>query len=250
MIGATLLFSNTHTPMGISTSSPLVRALKLGTVATASLYMLVALVAEPLHGIAASDSENAIVQVTVAAGIGLACDAENDNDFGSGETLNLGTITQTGDTGLYALTKQVTCKVSTNNGAGYNLTWLVANGSGGNGTGHLISAAEDKITAIGTGSMTNTMTWPTDTFDSRWGGRVSSTSSGTQVNDLDFGTDVSSEKYARVATGTAVAIRQKSSAAQNGGDRIRIHFRAYVGANKAQPTGTYLTTVTFTGNTL
>jgi hypothetical protein len=64
---------------------------------------------------------------------------------------------------------------------------------------------------------------------------------------MDFGTDASSEKWARVKTGSTLTIRTSSTFSQSGsGDLIKIGFRAQVGATKAQPTGTYKTTVTFT----
>jgi hypothetical protein len=231
------------------------KVLTVGIAAMASLYALTAFVAEPLRGLAATDSETAIVQVTVAASLGLACDANGDNSRGSGETLSLGTITFTGDTGAYSDNRAVKCRVSTNNITGYTLAWRVLTGSGGASTGHLISQYENIIAAFGTGSASNyTKTWelnPTgNTNDSRWGGRVSSTSSGSDVAPMQWGTDNSSEKWARVKTGATVTIRQSTVQSQSGsGDLIKIGFRAQVGATKIQPTGTYQTTVTFTAAT-
>lgn len=222
-------------------------AVKMSAVATVSLFALFAVVAEPLRGFAADTTED--VSVIVASGIAIACDANNDGSFNAGETLALGTITDTGDTGTYAANKQITCKVTTGQVTGYTLGWHVATGSGGTATGHLISQYENLIRAAGTGSVNNTFTWPSDTTIARWGGRVSSTSSGTVVGNLNFGTDTASERYARVATGSSVAIRQSTTYSQTGGDKIRVHFRAYVGSAVVQPTGTYKATVTFTATT-
>ncbi len=229
------------------------RAITLGVVAAVSLYLVGAVVAEPFHGLAASsDSETAVVAVTLAAAVGMNCDANGDGYSGSGETLSLGTITYTGDTGVYSNSRAVACRILTNSTTGYTLGWRVQTGSGGTKTGHLISQYNDLIQAFGTGSAANyTKAWelnPTNnTNDARWGGRVSSTSSGSDVAPMLWGTDAASEKWARVKTGSTLTIRQSTHPSQTGsGDLIRIGFRAAVGATKVQPTGTYRTTVTFT----
>jgi len=231
-----------------------VRVVTVGVAATMGLYLLAAVVAEPMRGFA-SGTETAIVQVTVAAGLGLSCNANGDNRNGSGETLSIGTITYSGDTGAYNIARAVLCHVNTNNHTGYTLGWRAATGSGGTATGHMISQFEDKIVAFGTGSTNNyTKTWelnPTNNQnDSRWGGRVSSTSSGSDVAPMLWGTDASSEKWARVKTGSTLTIRQSTVESQSGsGDQIRIGFRAHIGTLKSQPTGTYQATVTFTAAT-
>jgi hypothetical protein len=243
-----------------SMSSPIlapgrtVRVVTVGLAATIGLYLVAAVVAEPMRGFA-SLSETAVVELTVAAGIGLACDANNDNRNGSGETLSIGTITFTGDTGAYADIRAVKCRVVSNSVTGYTLGWRAVTGSGGTATGYLVSQFEDVIAPFGTGSASNyTKTWelnPTgNTNDSRWGGRVSSTSSGSDVAPMLWGTDASSEKWARVKTGSTLTIRQSTVASQSGsGDMIKIGFRAAIGALKSQDTGTYRATVTFTAAT-
>lgn len=226
------------------------RAISVGFAATVGLYLMAAVVAEPMRGFA-SAVESAVIQVSVAAGIGLSCDANGDNRHGSGETLSLGTITFTGDTGVYNDSRAVRCRVVTNNITGYTLGWRVLTGSGGTQTGHMISQFEDIIPAFGTGSASNTTaTWSVATNDARWGGRVSSTSSGSDVAPMLWGTDAASEKWARVKTGATLTIRQSTTQSQGGsGDLIKIGFRAQIGALKAQPTGTYQATVTFTAAT-
>jgi len=238
-------------PLSLLRPERQIRVLTVGVSAAIGLYLLAAFVAEPLHGFAAQDSETAVVQLTVAAALGLSCDANGDNHPGSGETLSLGTITYTGDTGAYNNSRAVKCWITTNNKTGYTLGWRVASGSGGAFTGHLISQFNDIIAAFGTGSASNnTATWSVASNDSRWGGRVSSTSSGADVAPMLWGTDGVSEKWARVTTGSTLTIRASNTNAQSGsGDIIRVGFRAQIGATKAQPTGTYKTTVTFTAAT-
>lgn len=221
------------------------RVLSVAFAASIGLYLLAALAVEPMRGFA-QDSETAVVEVTIAAAIGLACDADGDLNEGSGETLNLGTITYTGDTGVYSDNRAVFCWISTNNAAGWTLAWQVVTGSGGSSTGHMINQTEDIIEAISTASNT-TASWSVAASDSRWGGRVSSTSSGSISGALDFGTDAVSETWTRVATGSTQTIRTSDSQSQSGsGDLVKIGFRAEVGAAKVQPTGTYQATVTFT----
>ncbi len=226
------------------------RAVTVGIAAAVGLYLVAAVIAEPMRGFA-STTETAVVQVTVAAGLGLSCDASGDGTNGSGETLSLGTITFSGDTGAYSNSRAVRCHISTNNVTGYTLGWRVLTGSGGSMTGHLINTNEQLIAAFGTGSASNTTaTWSVASNDSRWGGRVSSTSSGSDVAPMLWGTDASSEKWARVKTGATLTIRQASVIAQSGlGDMVRIGFRAQIGALKSQQSGNYQTTVTLTAAT-
>jgi hypothetical protein len=228
------------------------RVVTVGVSATVMLSLLMSVVMEPLRTLAATtDSETVVVQLTLAAALGLACDANLDGRVGSGETLSLGTITYTGDTGAYSNARAVKCFITTSNRNGYTLGWRVFSGSGGTKTGYLISQFNDAIQPFGTGSSSdNTASWLVNSADARWGGRVSSTSSGTDVSPMLWGTDDVSEKWARVKTGATITIRQSSSVTQAGsGDLIRIGFRAQIGAAKIQPTGTYQSTVTFTAST-
>ncbi len=239
------------------TSQRRIRVFTVGISAACSLYFLAALVAEPLRTFAL-DTETVEVEVTIEGAIGMACDGDYDGTVGSGETVSLGTITYFGDTSAYSHNRAAHCRVHTNNVLGYTVSWLVASGSGGMSTGHLISQYEDVIQAFGTSSTVSPnfarewqLTPAGNTDDSRWGGRVSSTSSGTAVSTaMDFGTDGGTEKWSRVATGSSVAIRTSTAPSQGGllGDIIRVGFRVQVGALKSQPTGVYSTTVTLTAS--
>ncbi len=235
------------------------RVIRLAISATVALCLLFTLIAEPAQSFAATDTETIIVSVTVASGIGLACDANGDRVNSSGETLSLGTITFTGDTftGSSVNARKVRCRIVSSNTNGYTLGWHIASASNnGRGTGHLTTSNNDIIAAFGTGH-TNTRRFDTNVSasDSRWAGRVipSMSSGTTYANNMDFGTDGSeaTEKWARVATGSSYPIWRSSTISQSGsGDQIAIAFRARVGASKVQPTGTYTATVTFTASTL
>ncbi len=231
------------------------QVLRMTGMAMTFLYMLFLIGGEASRSFAATDSETAIVRLTVDSGIGFSCDADGNNSRGSGETLSIGTITFNGDTGVYSDNRAVKCRVVTNNVTGYTVGWRIFTGSGGVSTGHLISQFENVIQAFGTGNTSNyTKTWELNPSanqnDSRWGGRVSSTSSGSDVAPMLWGTDASSEKWARVKTGSTLTIRQSSTVSQSGsGDLIKIGFRAQIGSLKSQETGTYQATVTFTAAT-
>ncbi len=232
-----------------------IRVFTVGISAAVSLYFLAALVAEPLRAFALT--ETVWVEVTVnGEAIAFNCDGNNDGTVGSGETLSLGTITFYGDTEAYSDSRAARCSVYTGALDGYTVSWQVRTGKDGAFTGHLISQHEDIIRAFGTGSLHSPLfarTWflnPENTQDdSRWGGRVSSNSAGSPpTSNLDFGTDGASEKWTRVATGSAVPIRTKAGPSDGGilGDVIRVGFRVQIGALRAQPTGTYRAEVTFT----
>lgn len=234
-------------------------AVKIAVVATFSLYALLAFVAEPAMSLAATDTETVIVSVTVAGGIGLNCDANGDGIRGSGETLSLGTITFTGDTftGSSVNAKKARCRVLSNSANGYTLGWHIASASNnGLGTGHLTTSSNDIIAAFGTGhTFTKRFDTNVTTSDSRWAGRVvpSMSNGTTYANNMDFGTDGAdtTEKWARIATGSTYPIWKSTTVSASGsGDTIAIAFRARVGANKVQPTGTYTATVTFTATNL
>jgi hypothetical protein len=230
-----------------------IRVVTVGLSAAISLYFLAALVAEPMRVFADSLSDDILVRVTVTDGLSFVCESPAG---GGSKTLSLGTIEQHGETGAYSDSRAATCRVKTNNISGYTVSWIVASGSGGAFTGHLISQYNHIIQAFGTGSLHNyTKTWElnpsNDQNDSRWGGRVSSLSAGVPAGNMDFGTDAVSERWARVKTGTSLAIRQSAFPSAGGvdGDIIRIGFRVQVGTLKSQPTGIYQTTVTFTAAT-
>lgn len=234
------------------------RALRLALVATAALYVLLVCIAEPAKVMGATDTETVVVQLTVNAGIGLSCDGNADGSRGSGETLNLGTITFTGDTqtGSSVNARRAICRILSNSAAGYTLGWHVAAASNnGRGTGHLTTSNNDIIAAFGTGH-TYTKRFDTNVAanDSRWAGRVVvSRSSGTTLNNMDFGTDGSdtTEKFARVATGSTYPFWRSTTVSQSGsGDKITLTFRARIGGNKVQATGTYTATVTLTATNL
>lgn len=157
-------------------------------------------------------------------------------------SLNLGTITVTGDTGGYTSSKAVTCLVSTSDPDGYTLSWQVRTGSGGTSTGRLISTLEDVIEPYAPAVSGTPETWTIPASTSAWGGRLSSDS--TIVNTATWGTDGATEKWLNVGTGSYVVAQTSSQT--SGTDTEKIGFRAQIGASKEQPIGTYSTSVTFT----
>jgi hypothetical protein len=231
-----------HTP--ILSAERRLRVLTVGVCASIALYVLLAFVAEPIRSLAATATDDVEVQLTINEALSLGCDGTDANTvFDTTEPVSLGSITYSGDTGaptFTAMDKSAWCYVKTNNTAGYTLGWHIASGSGGTRTGYLISQFEDYIAPFGAGSGNATATWSVTATDARWGGRVSSTSSGSQTGPYQFGTDGGSEKWARVKTGATVAIRRSVAESQHGsGDLIKIGFRAQVGTTITQPAGLY-----------
>jgi hypothetical protein len=232
-----------------------IRVFTVGVSASVALYVLWMVIGEPMQLLAATATDDVEVQLTVNEATSLGCEGTDANTvFDTFEPVSLGSITYSGDTGAptYAtMDKSAWCYAKTNNNGGYTLGWHIASGSGGFYTGYLISQFEDKIAPFGAGSGNSTATWSVNANDARWGGRVSSTSSGSQTGPYQFGTDGGGEKWARVKTGSTVAIRRSSSAAQHGsGDLIKVGFRAQVGTSLSQPAGLYKATVVFTLTTL
>lgn len=237
-----------------------VRVVTVGIAAACSLYLLMALVAEPMRAFGATtDTESAIVQVTLAAAIGMNCDA-NGGGAGSGETLALSTITDWGDTGplnatVTVGTNAVQCIIRTNNSAGWDLAWRVTTGSGGTSTGYMINQFENVIDYFESTNETTPTAWNGGTEpaanESAWGGRLSSTSDHFADSPLTWGTNTvnGTEKWLKVSSGSTTVIATGTNATDDTGDSNYIGFRVGVGADKIQPTGTYQVTVVFTATT-
>ena len=238
------------------------RITALSSVAAACFYILVVMVAEPMRALGAtSDSETAVVQITLGASIGLNCDADGGG-AGSGETLALSGFSDSGDTGelngtVTIGTNAVNCNVRTNNTAGYTLAWQVASGSGGASTGHMINQFEDVLTpfryAVGSDAYATPTNWDSTAVPSTvsaWGGRIAQSGSGHAASPITWGNDASSdEKWMAVSTGATTTIARENNATQETGSNNYVGFRVQVGADKIQPTGTYQSTVTFTAAT-
>lgn len=237
------------------------RKIRVWTVAISAAFSLYALgicVAEPFKGFAATSSSSSIVLLDIGAAIANTCTS----------SINIGplTNTSTGDsstTDEYDANDAVTCTVYTNNSSGYTFGWLVQTGTGTlgarTGTGYM-----NGFRYVGSGHniapLTPAFANTPEIFsiatvgvaDSRWAGRLSSTSDTATGAGLDWGSDnagVSIDKFLNVATGSTVNIAKRNSATPSGGDDEVIMFRAIVGANKIQPSDTYKVTVTFTATT-
>lgn len=211
-----------------------VQAVGGGEEAQSTLYMLDDTIGEANIGFGRSDTYdlNAGYRQTVSdAYLALTCD----------DSTNLGTITPTGQK-----TGTVSCTVITDAEAGYSLAWIVATGSGGTNTGYLINELEQTIAPLQPSVAGTPETWSVASNDARWGGRLSSTSTDT---DVKWGTDNSSEKYLNVGTGSYTVVSRSARTAVAGSTEV-FQFRAEVGATKIQPPGTYKGIVTMTASAL
>ena len=239
-------------------SSRITKGVSLGVISTVSLYALTLALAEPARSFAASSSQNVVVSLDVANDITNTCTTP----------VSLGTITRTGDTGLYNGSKKTTCTVSTNNALGYNLTWIIQTGTGTlgarTGTGHLNGfTAGNRIQPItNAGGTYNAPTTPAQMTtaappstaggvqnSARWAGRLSSTSTTPGGGAVTWGADGASETYLRVSTGSAVQIANRTSATTASGDLQNVGFRAIIHGTAIVPTDTYKATVIFTATT-
>jgi hypothetical protein len=232
-------------------------------VATVSAYLLFVVVGEPSNVFGAtSDTESAVIQVTLGAAIGMNCDADGSG-AGSGETLSLSSITEYGDTGplngtVTVGTNAVVCNIRTNNSAGYDLSWRVTTGSGGTKTGYMISQFEDVIAPFNYSASNaesvpaawNGGTTPSNS-QAAWGGRLSSTSDEFANSPVSWGNNGvdGTEKWMKVSSGTTTVIATGNDSTPGGGENQYLGFRVEVGSDKIQPTGVYRVTVVFTAAT-
>ncbi len=233
------------------------RAWNVGATATALLYCLMVVAAEPARSLAATSSSNSVVSVIVADSLSNSCTA----------SVSLGTITRTGDTSFntcaaygFCATNATTCTIVTNNISGYTLTWLVATGTGAagsrTGTGHLNGyVAGNRIRALtpavaGTPeAFSNQVPTANVTNDARWAARLSSTSTTTGGAGIAWGSDGTNDTWLNVGTGSAVAIASRATPTGGAGDSEVIGFRAVLNGSVIVPTDTYKATVTFTATT-
>jgi hypothetical protein len=217
------------------------RAIAVGMTASIALYLLTAIIAEPMRGLAATSSSSQ-VKVEFAGQISLTCDGDNDGTGNeASEILDIGTLSTTDDdtdTPAFSTSDSIPCHVFTNNAVGYTVSWQITTGSGGFNTGYLISQYEDVIVPIGTATAETTpIGWSVAASDARWGVSVS-TDSGS--DPLGFGTFAANDVYARIGTGSSRTFAETSAPSQNGsGDLYKIGVRIAVGSSKVQPAGTY-----------
>lgn len=173
----------------------------------------------------ATANDTVQVGVTEAATISISAPANVD----------LGTITGTGASSAGTATWTVT----TNNSAGYKLEWQASSAT--------MASGADTIAAY-TPAVANTPdTWTVAAADSEWGGRLKSASDDTET---EWGTDTTSEKWLNVDSAAQRQIVDRSTETSASGSNEIVAFKAEVGSNKFQPTGSYTVNVTATATTL
>jgi len=211
-----------------------VQAVGGGEAAKSTFYILDDTVGEA--GIGAGRSTNYDLQAGYRQAVADAYLA-----FSCDDSTDLGTFSITGQR-----TGSVSCNVVTDAEAGYSLVWEVRTGSGGTNTGYLINERENVIAPFTPSVAGTPETWFVTSNDARWGGRLSSTSTDT---DVKWGTDTSSEKWLNVGTGSYAIVSRSSRTALVGSTEV-IQFRAEIGAIKIQPPGIYEATVILTAAAL
>ena len=232
----------------------------------------------PSGGGEGAKSNNYVLNDTIGEqGIGLSRTANYDLNAGYRQTLenyismacdpqvNLGNIIRTGDTSVvtcgptgYCATNKSSCTVITDNTAGYTLSWIVQTGTGAagsrTGTGYLnaFTSLANRIAPLGTGSTTMStqpiamMAGGTVNNTARWAGRLSSTSTTAGGAGLGWGSDGTSDKWLRVATGSAVNIANATTRTSVSGDIENIGFRVIIHGSAIVPNDQYKAAVTMT----
>ncbi len=228
------------------------KVLTLGVTVAVSLYLALALLAEPVSGFlarASSATGTTVVSLTMVGTTSISCSNSVSITTSTGATA--GQYHGTG--GTYAR-----CLVVTSNSAGYTLRWIITTGSGGYGTGHLNNMSvtggqPDRILAYKVASAGTPETFaapnaanPNTT--SRWAARIKSSSTTAGGAGKNWGTDGSSETWLNVGTGAQVSLVKRNSVTTAPGDIELIQFKAYIGSSSAQPSGTYRATVFITAN--
>jgi len=182
---------------------------------------------------AADDAETTDVNLGVDSTIAIDCD----------DTVNMGTITGTGQSAL--ATNEADCNIKTNNTAGYQLAWAAS------GTSYMENANGDQIAAYTPATASTPEVWSVDAAASEWGARVKTTSTDPDLTaggiwDAD---DTYSGTWLNVDTSDFVVANRSTETDAAGSDETII-FGAEVGSTKWQPTGTYDIDVIFTATTL
>ncbi len=234
------------------------RVLTVGMAATASLYVLVAFVAEPLKTLGATTADT-VVQFTVTSALSVTCDANS----------TLGSAAGNGTSGTGAMAT-ATCTPITNNALGYSLSWIVQVGSGAPaihancnstatcyGTGHLLSnnvtgGYPDVIKAFDRkgGHVNNPGRFDSTTIGSgsgsRWAARLRGNSTTTGGGSVSWGADGATEGFLNVATGSAITIAKRTTETSGAGDNQNLLFKVVIPSGAFQPTGTYKAKIRFT----
>ncbi len=218
--------------------------LMIGISASACLYLVMAFVGEPTRSFAATSS-TPVVSLDIVGESSIYCSATVSITTSTGAIPTGHSTYGTGGT-------MATCRLITSSSLGYTLKWQISTGSGGYGTGHLNSnnvtgGQADHIFAYkpataGTPELYAAPNGANPATTSRWAARVKSSSTiASGVVGKDWGTDVSSEKFLNVGTGSAVSLIANSS--DTAGDLEYIQFKANIGSSSAQPTGLYKATI-------
>jgi len=231
--------------------------------ATAALYFLIVMVAEPLRTFAATTA-GTWVSFTQTTTLSLTCSGT--------ATVPPAVAGVTASTGNTIMT---TCTPIANSSLGYTLNWIISSStgtltplctpasrtvSGCYGTGHLMntnvtSGKPDLIERMWTRVpvanlfkipyQLNATTNPTAS-GARWAARLSSTSTTTGGGDITWGSDGATETYVPVATGSTVNIAKRQSDTASTGDVEVIRWKVIIPSGVFIPTGTYKAYVQFT----
>ena len=180
---------------------------------------------------AAVDTDAPVVNLGVLATIAMSCPSP----------VTMGSITGTGPSALGS--NSTTCKVITNNSAGYKLEWKA-------GTAAMTNANSDTIAAYTPTSLTVPETWSIAPTASEWGGHLGALSTTPDTTTWGAADTYAGGKWLQVNDAAGYEIIRRTTDTLSSGDNEIIFFGAEVGSGSFQPTGTYTVTVTMTATTL
>lgn len=215
---------------------PTVRALITSVLVTSFFVLPVAPVGS------ASDTDTVQVSVTVESTISLTSPSDLTLQVGAGNIVGYG------DTGG---DESVTWAVTTNNAAGYTISWL-AEETGVNTDGAMENAAGDLIAAYSPGTADTPEAWSVAASASEWGAHLGISGLECTASGITstWGTnDTTGANWLNVHHSASQEICSNATETDVDGHNIPVYFRAEVGANALQSTGAYTVNVTLTATT-
>jgi len=155
-------------------------------------------------------------------------------------SVNMGSIVGTGKSNLAG--NSITCNINTDSSGGYKLEWAA-------GSSVAMKSGSNEIAAYSPTVADTPEAWSVDPANSEWGAHLGANS--TTKNTTLWGTaDTYADGKWLNVDAAPVMIISKNSATSGAGDDEIIFFGSEIGANKFQPTGSYVTNITLTATTL
>lgn len=157
------------------------------------------------------------------------------------DTVTMAGITGTGQSALGS--NVATCNVKTNNSAGYSLVYKTSTAN------TYMASGANQIPTIVLSPDSAPNSWPSDADNSYWGVHLATDSTTADTATWGAANTYDDGKWWG-GSATDRALVSRSTDTSSSGDDEKIYFGAEVGANKAQPSGTYTINVVVTATTI